>query len=60
MLLVAQFANEILDMRERIENLEMENHRLRRVEEEYHELLNSTLQHNEKMVDALDKNRIPT
>ena len=53
MLDVVKFAHQILAMQERIEQLERENSRLKKYEEDYNNLLDETLQHNERTVAGL-------
>jgi cell division septum initiation protein DivIVA len=47
---VVKFAHEVLDMQDRIIELEREVTRLQRIEDSYNELLTSSIQHSEKMM----------
>jgi hypothetical protein len=48
---IVDFAYQVIEMKQRISNLEFENNRLRRIEHEYNELLNESLAHNQVMID---------
>jgi hypothetical protein len=52
---VVHFAHQVLAMQERIEDLEIENERLRKYEADYHELMNSSLSHNAAMMGNILK-----
>lgn len=47
---VVDFAYQVIEMHERIRDLEFENNRLRQYEHDYHELLHSSLAHNQAMM----------
>jgi alpha-beta hydrolase superfamily lysophospholipase len=47
---VVDFAYQVIEMHERIRDLEFENNRLRQYEHDYHELLNESLAHNQAMM----------
>jgi hypothetical protein len=47
---VVDFAYQVIEMHERIRDLEIENDRLRRFEHDYNELLNDSLAHSHTMM----------
>lgn len=47
---VVDFAYQVIEMHERIRDLEFENERLRRFEHDYNELLNDSLAHSQAMI----------
>jgi hypothetical protein len=47
---VVDFAYQVIEMNERIRDLEVENERLRRFEHDYNELLNDSLAHSHVMM----------
>lgn len=47
---IVDFAYQVIEMNERIRDLEFENNRLRRFEHDYNELLNESLAHNQVMM----------
>jgi hypothetical protein len=47
-----KFAHEVLDMQKRIDELEHEVTRLRKIEADYYVLLNDSTEHGEKMMDG--------
>jgi hypothetical protein len=47
---IVGFAYQILEMQDKIIDLEIENNRLRKYEADYNELLNSSLNHNAAMM----------
>ena len=50
---IVDFAHQIIEMQDRIIDLEIENDRLREYKEDYDELLKSSSYHNAKMVGNL-------
>ena len=46
---VVDFARQIIAMQDKIADLQWENERLRKYEREYNELLNESLEHNQRM-----------
>lgn len=51
--LAVQLARDVLEMQRTIDLQEREITRLQRIEEQYHELLDSSLAHSQKMVGGL-------
>jgi len=49
-LVIVGFASQVIEMNERIRDLEFENSRLRRFEHDYNELLNESLAHSHAMM----------
>jgi hypothetical protein len=47
---IVDFAYQVIEMNEKIRELEFENERLRQYERDYHKLLNSSLSHNQEMI----------
>jgi hypothetical protein len=47
---IVDFAYQVIEMNERIRDLEFENERLRRFENDYNELLNESLAHSQAMM----------
>ena len=47
---IVDFAYQVIEMNERIRDLEVENERLRRFEHDYNELLNDSLAHSHAMM----------
>jgi hypothetical protein len=47
---IVDFAHQVIEMQDRIIDLQIENSRLRQYESDYHELLQSSLHHNENMM----------
>ena len=47
---IVDFAYQVIEMNERIRDLEVENERLRRFEHDYNELLNESLAHSHAMI----------
>jgi hypothetical protein len=47
---IVDFAYQVIEMNERIRDLEFENERLRRFEHDYNELLNDSLAHSHAMM----------
>jgi hypothetical protein len=47
---IVDFAYQVIEMNERIRDLEVENERLRRFEHDYNELLNDSLAHSHVMI----------
>jgi hypothetical protein len=47
---IVDFAHQVIEMNERIRDLEFENSRLRRFEHDYNELLNESLAHSHAMI----------
>lgn len=47
---IVDFAYQVIEMNEKIRELEFENERLRQYEHDYYELLNSSLSHNQEMI----------
>jgi hypothetical protein len=47
---IVDFAYQVIEMNERIRDLEVENERLRRFEHDYNELLNDSLAHSQVMI----------
>jgi hypothetical protein len=47
---IVDFAYQVIEMNERIRDLEFENSRLRRFEHDYNELLNDSLAHSHAMI----------
>jgi hypothetical protein len=47
---IVDFAHQVIEMNERIRELEFENTRLRQYEHDYYDLLNNSLAHNEAMI----------
>jgi uncharacterized protein (DUF3084 family) len=69
---ILSFAHQVIDLHDRIAYLEAENARLQKYEQDYHNLLDSSMQHNQIMmmnmlqvcstpgvVDAMMANRAP-
>jgi hypothetical protein len=47
---IVDFAYQVIEMNQRISDLEFENNRLRRFEHDYNELLNESLAHSQAMI----------
>jgi hypothetical protein len=47
---IVDFAYQVIEMNQRISDLEFENNRLRRFEHDYNELLNESLAHSHAMI----------
>jgi hypothetical protein len=47
---IVDFAYQVIEMNQRISDLEFENNRLRRFENDYNELLNESLAHSHAMI----------
>jgi hypothetical protein len=52
---IVDFAYQVIEMQERITDLEMQNEQLSWFKEEYHKLMNSTMQHNQAMMGNIFK-----
>lgn len=52
---IVDFAYQVIEMQERITQLEIQNEQLSWYKEEYHKLMDSTMQHNQVMMNNILK-----
>ena len=52
---IVDFAYQVIEMQERITDLEIQNEQLSWFKEEYHKLMDSTLQHSQEMIGNIFK-----